>query len=234
MNWKDIKVSEDATSFLYEGNKIFDRNYIEVLKFHAPGIAPVKDETGAFHIDNDGNDLYEERYDRTFGFYCNRAAIIIDDKWLHIDEKGEKIYEKTYLWTGNYQENVCTVRDLNNNYFHIDINGIRCYKENYKYAGDFKDEIACVKLENGNYKHIDKQGKFISNKEFLDLGIYHKNFAVAKDENGWFHINKKGLALYQEKYELIEPFYNGFALVTLKNNKKQIINEEGKIIVELG
>ena len=229
MNWKDIKVSEDATSFLYEGNKIFDRNYIEVLKFHAPGIAPVKDETGAFHIDNDGNDLYEERYDRTFGFYCNRAAVIKNDKWFHIDEKGKKVYETNYLWTGNYQENVCTVRDLYNNYFHIDLNGNRCYKENYKYTGDFKDEIACVKLENGYYKHIDKQGKFINNNEFLDLGIYHKNFATAKDKNGWFHIDKTGLELYQQRYLLIEPFYNGFALVTKFNNDKQIINEQGKV-----
>ena len=234
MNWKDIKVSKDTTHFLYEENKIFDNYFIEVLKFHAPGLAPVLNQSGAFHIDSNGNDLYEERYDRTFGFYCNRAAVIKDDKWFHIDEKGKKVYETTYLWSGNYQENVCTVRDLHNNYFHIDLNGNRCYKENYKYAGDFKDGIACVKSQNGYYKHIYEHGKCINNKEYIYLGIFHKNYATAKDEKGWFHIDKLGLQLYQERYELIEPFYNGFALVTLENNKKQIINEEGKVVLKLG
>jgi len=231
MNWKDIKVSDDTTHFLYDENKIFNKYFIEVLKFHAPGLAPVLDQSGAFHIDRNGNELYEDRYDRTFGFYCNRAAVITDEGWFHINEKGIRVYQNYFSWSGNFQENVCTVRDSQNNYFHIDLNGNRCYNENYKYAGDFKDGIACVKLENGNFKHIDNKGIFINNIEFLDLGVYHKNFATAKDENGWFHINKLGIELYQERYLMIEPFYNGFALVTKFINDKQIIDEEGIIIL---
>jgi WG containing repeat len=233
MNWKDVKVSDDATYFLYVGNKIFNKNYIEVLKFHSPGIAPVKDETGAYHIDINGEELYKQRYSRVFGFYCDRASVISNESWFHIDEKGNKLYNKCFAWTGNFQENICTVRDLQNNYFHIDLNGNRCYKENYKYAGDFKDGIACVKGDDGFFRHVDHQGKFINNKIFMDLGVFHKNYATAKDEKGWFHIDKSGLPLYQERYELIEPFYNGFAVVTKKNNKKEIIDEAGKVILEL-
>ena len=234
MNWKDIKVSDDATHFFYDGNRIFNKNFIEVLKFHAPGIAPVKDETGAYHIDVNGKELYKQRYSRVFGFYCNRASVINDEDWFHIDEKGKRIYSNSYTWTGNFQENSCTVRDSQNNYFHIDLNGNRCYKENYIYAGDFKDGIACVKGKDGLFRHIDNKGKLINKKKYIDLGVFHKNYATAKDVNGWFHIDKSGSPLYKERYELIEPFYNGFALVTKENNKKQIINEEGKIIVELG
>ena len=234
MNWKDIKVSDDATYFLYKGNKIFNENYIEVLKFHTPGIAPVKDETGAYHIDENGQDLYKQRYSRVFGFYCNRASVIANEEWFHIDENGNRIYSNFYTWTGNFQENICTVRDSQKNYFHIDLYGNRCYRENYIYAGDFKDGIACVKGEDGFFRHIDNQGKFINNNMFMDLGVFHKNYATAKDKKGWFHIDKSGLQLYHERYELIEPFYNGFALVTKENNKKQIINEDGKVILELG
>ena len=91
-----------------------------------------------------------------------------------------------------------------------------------------------MKGKDGLFRHIDNKGKLINNKEYIDLGVFHKNYATAKDVNGWFHIDKSGSPLYKERYELIEPFYNGFALVTKENNKKQIINEEGKIIVELG
>lgn len=232
MNWKEIKTSHDRTHFVYNGNKIFNREFKEVLKFHAPGIAPVLDESGAYHIDGNGNDVYGNRYDRTFGFYCDRASVTKSKQWFHINEKGERVYSKSFLWTGNYQENICTVRDENNQYFHIDKDGNRIYKKNYVYAGDYKDGIACVKMQNGLFKHIDVKGDFINDKSFLDLGIFHKNFATAKDENGWFHINKRGEELYKERYLIIEPFYNGYALVTTFNNKI-IIDENGSPNLEL-
>ncbi|WP_318640101.1 methyltransferase [Flavobacterium ardleyense] len=233
MNWKDIKTATDNTHFLYDDNKIFNRNFIEVLKFHTPGVAPVKDYSGAFHITDEGKDLYNQRYERTFGFYCNRAAVISDKYWFHIDERGQRISKKKYAWTGNFQEEICTVRNGNNEYFHIDILGNKIYKENYIYAGDFKDGIACVKLQNGNFKHIDSKGKFINESEFVDLGIFHKKYATAKDRKGWFHIDINGIELYSERYLLVEPFYNGFALVTSVIDQKSIINEKGELILIL-
>jgi hypothetical protein len=227
MNWKDIQVSGDNTHFVFDGKPIFDKTFIEVMKFHSPGLAPVKDNSGAYHIDISGNELYSTRYSRTFGFYCNRASVIENDNWFHINEKGERIYSASYLWTGNYQENICTVRNSDNQYFHIDINGNRIYANNYVYAGDYKDGIACVKSQDGLYRHIDNKGTFINDKSFIDLGIFHKNFATAKDKEGWFHIDKKGNEVYKNRYLAIEPFYNGFALVTTFKSDKIIINEKG-------
>ena len=104
MNWKDIKTTQNNTSFLYNGNILFDKKFIEVLKFHDPGLAPVLDESGAYHITTEGEPLYSCRYKRTFGFYDKRAAVIDDNnKWFHIDEKGERVYSKNFLWVGNYQ-----------------------------------------------------------------------------------------------------------------------------------
>ena len=231
MNWKNIKTAADNTYFIYDDEPVFNKKFIEVLKFHAPGIAPVLDSSGAYHIDGEGLELYQKRYQRTFGFYCNRAAVIENNRWYHINEMGEKVYTTSYLWTGNYQEDICTVRNDNNQYYHIDLNGNPIYKENYMYAGDFKDGIACVKSEDGFFRHIDSKGNFINNKSFYDLGIFHKNFATAKDEKGWFHINKKGEGLYSQRYLIVEPFYNGFALVTTFYNKKEIINEDGETIL---
>ncbi|GHU68634.1 hypothetical protein FACS189413_06000 [Bacteroidia bacterium] len=142
MNWQQITVSPNNTHFLFEDNPVFYKRFIEVLKFHAPGLAPVKDETGAYHIDNNGNSLYSERYNRIFGFYCNRATVILGESWFHINEKGERAYSSNYAWAGNYQEGLCAVRDFDNHYFHIDLQGNKVYSENYLYCGDFKDGIA--------------------------------------------------------------------------------------------
>ncbi len=58
-------------------------------------------------------------------------------------------------------------------------------------------------------------------------------FATAKDENGWFHIDLNGNELYKERYLIVEPFYNGFALVTDFSNNKMIINEKGGKILDV-
>ena len=233
MNWQEIQNSEDNTYFLFDGNPLFGKRFVEVLKFHAPGLAPVKDESGAYHIDLNGDELYIERFSRTFGYYCNRAAVVHGDDWVHLTDKGLRAYPNAFSWTGNFQENLCTVRDFNNSYFHIDLKGVRIYGEDYLYAGDYKDGIACVKKYNGFYKHINTKGEYINDKEFHDLGVFHKKFATAKDQDGWFHIDLKGEELYPERYLAVEPFYNGFALVENYINQKQIINEDGNMILSL-
>ena len=141
------------------------------------------------------------------------------------------MYNREFKWTGNFQESFCAVRDNENQYFHIDLEGNNLYKEKYSYVGDYKEEIACVRLFNGLFKHIDSLGNYINDKSFIDLGVFHKNFATAKDTKGWFHIDKKGKALYNERYLLIEPFYNGQSLVTTFENRKQIIDEKGNVIL---
>ena len=233
MNWQDIKLSADATHFLYNGEQIFNKRFADALKFHSPGLAAVVDESGAYHINTQGRPLYDERYTRTFGYYCNRATVNRSGEWYHLDGHGIKAYTEAYQWAGNYQENICPVRGSGNRYFHVDLDGNRIYEEDFVYAGDYKDGIACVKTSKGLYRHIDTSGRYVHGKEYHDLGIFHKNYATAKDEKGWHHIDKAGKELYPGRYVSVEPFYNGFALVELSGNKKRIINEHGDEILFL-
>lgn len=233
MIWHDIKISEDNTHFLFEGKQIFGKQFIEVLKFHAPGLAPVKDISGSYHIDSTGNPLYKNRFSRTFGYYCNRAAVVQGDKCFHITDTGERAYPHYFSWTGNFQENLCVVRGNDNKYFHINLAGEKIYKDSFVYCGDFKEGYACVKQSNGLFRHINSHGAFLNEKDFLDLGVFHKNYATAKDKGGWHHIDKKGIALYPERYLRVEPFYNGYSVVDTFIYTKQIIDESGKVVLEL-
>ena len=228
MNWNEIDVSECSTFFKHNGHKLFNKSFIEILKFHSEGLAPVCDETGWYHIDMNGNPLYEERYDRTFGYYFGKSAVILNGSWFHINTNGVNCYSEKYAWCGNFQENICTVRDFKNQYFHINNDGIELYQDKYRYAGDFKDGYAVVRSENGLCKHIDKTGNELNGKQFLSLGVFHKSYATAQDKKGWFHIKKNGTELYSDRYLTIEPFYNGFSLVETFENKNIIIDEKGE------
>lgn len=233
MNWQDIKVSADNTHFLFGGKPVFGRKFIEVIKFHSPGLAPVKDDSGSYHIEVSGKQLYTDRFTRTFGYYCNRAAVVHGSEWFHLTEKGTRAYKHAFGWAGNYQENLCAIRDTNKRYYHIDLDGKKVYKDTFVFCGDFKDGYACVKTDKGYYKHLDTKGNFLNEREFLDLGTFHKNFATAKDDNGWHHIDKNGKGLYNQRYLAIEPFYNGFAVVTEFDNNKVIIDEQGQKIISV-
>ena len=231
MTYSDIKLSPDQTHFSYQNKKLFGKAFWQALKFHKEGLAAVCDSTGWYHIDLQGIAISPKRYNRTFGFYFNRAAVTENEYWYHVDTEGNRVYVENYAWCGNFQEGICTVRNFQNQYFHIDLNGKSICQEKYAYVGDYKDGFACVRFQNGFYKHVNTEGGYLNDKMFLDLGIFHKGIATAKDENGWFHCDMKGNALYKERYLQIEVFYNGFALIERFDNQKCIINELGERIL---
>lgn len=225
MEWNDIKLNKNQTGYVYNGHPLFNKSFFNALNFHKEGLAAVADTSGAYHIDMNGNPIYEKRYNRTFGYYYNKAAVIDSSGAYHIDLNGNPIYKERYHWTGNFQQNLCTVRTKNGKYFHINDNGESLYADAYKYAGDFRENIACVQLQNNFFTHIYKDGSKVHNKYFEDLNVYHKGHACAKDASGWFHIDLQGKPIYKERYLLLEPFYNGAALATDLNGKKKIISD---------
>lgn len=212
MNWKDIKVNETQTGYTHHGITLYDKTYFQVLKFHEPGLAPVQDEEGWYHINVNGEPHYKKRYRRVFGYYFNRAAVVGVNGFFHIDETGNTLYSDRYSWCGNYQEETCVVRDREGSSLYLDLNGKPLFNRKFLYAGDFKDGYACIKTEKG-WTHINLTGNLLHGKYFSDLGVYHKGFATARDDKGWFHVDRSGTPLYQERYQMVEPFYNGVALV---------------------
>lgn len=213
-SWQATVVAEDETYHLLNSKPFYQQKFIKVLKYHAPGLAPVVDHSGAYHINKQGFPVYTERYQQTFGFYEGLAAVEEQAGWMHIDVKGQAAYSHRFAWCGNFQESLCPVKDkISNYYYHVNQNGQRIYSENYHYVGDYRDGIAVVCNKDGLHTHIDKKGNYIHNNWFLGLDVFHKSVARAKDKYGWFHINKLGEPLYTRRFKVIEPFYNNIAHV---------------------
>jgi hypothetical protein len=224
-----IIVAADKSHHIFDNKPLYVKQFLEVLKFHPPGLAAVLDKTGAYHVDLGGNAVYGERYTRTFGFYSGCAAVVDGNNWFHISPTGRRLYSEHYTWCGNFQDGACAVRDASGCYFHIDLRGKPLYEQKYIYVGDFKDGVAAVQNKEGMYTHIYFDGSYVHNKLFYDLDIFHKGFACAKDNKGWCHIDKSGQPIYPERYRMIEPFYNGFARAEDSYGAMLVINENGKV-----
>lgn len=225
---KKIEISKDGTHHTIEGIPLYTTQFDTVLAFHEPGLAPVKDQTGAYHILPTGEPAYTKRFIDTFGFYNNLATVKDKAGFFHIHPDGNPAYDEIYDWCGNFQHSLCVVKNKQH-YFHINTEGKRIYNKNYAYAGDYREGYAVV-CKDGLHTHIDRQGQQLHNQWFLDLDVFHKGYARAKDNNGWFHIDKNGNALYKNRFLNIEPYYNNLARVTTHEQNILIIDPNGDIV----
>ena len=233
MDWRNYVVSVDGTHHVHAGLPAYDAQFHEVLKFHAPGLAPVRDASGAYHITPEGLPAYRERYLRTFGFYEGKSAVSGGDGWYHILPDGGPLQEARFGWCGNYQDGRCTVRDGTGSYFHLTADGAPAYPERYRYAGDFRDGVAVVQRADGRHSHIDTNGNLLHGRWFLDLDVYHKGHARARDSGGWCHVDMAGEPLYHRRFGAVEPFYNGQARVEGFDGALSVMDESGRTVLEL-
>ncbi len=231
--WREYSVAADGTHHQIHGTPVYKARFAEVLKFHDPGLAPVLDSSGAYHIHPDGQPAYTARYLRTFGYYEGRAAVGSESGWFHVLADGSPLYAERYAWCGNFQGGLCTVRQLDGRYFHIVAGGGPAYSQRYRYAGDFRDGIAVVQRDDGLHSHIDASGRLLHGKWFLDLDVFHKNHARARDEGGWHHVDARGVPLYDHRFRQIEPFYNSQAQVEGLDGSLSVIDEAGRSVLAL-
>lgn len=231
--WQDMVVAPDGTHHMVSDLPAYEGRFVEVLKFHAPGLAPVRDSSGAYHIDVNGQPVYMTRYLRTFGYYEERAAVCTDSGWFHILPNGSPLYSQRYDWCGNFQGGCCTVRDRAQRYLHLRLDGECAYPRRYRYAGDYRDGIAVVQRDDGLHSHIDLDGRLMHGRWFPDLDVFHKGYARACDERGWHHIDIHGRPIYKPRFVMIEPFYNGQARVEAEGGALLVIDEAGNTLVRL-
>ena len=228
--WVSAEVHPLQTHHVWNGRPLYNARFDQVLKFHPPGLAAVRDESGSYHISLDGRPFYAARFLGTFGFYDGRAAVFDPTGWFHIAVSGEAVYPERYAWCGNFQNGRVPVRDGAGKYFHLDRDGRRIYPEDYLYAGDFRDGIACVRRLDGLCSHIDLNGKPVHAFAYLDLDVFHKGFARARDARGWMHVTADGRPAYATRFAEVEPFYNGQAYARDWSGKRVVIGESGQVI----
>ncbi|MBX3363924.1 MAG: hypothetical protein KF866_04090 [Phycisphaeraceae bacterium] len=231
MSWRRAIIADDGTHHLVEGRPLYAARFRAVQKFHEPGLAPVVDDSGAYHIDVTGASAYSARFRQVWGFYEGRAAVESDSGWLHILADGAPLTEHRYAWCGNFQGGRCAVRFSGGLYGHIKADGSLAYEHRHLYAGDFRDGIAVVRYaDDGLCGHINESGHPVHVCRYLDLDVFHKGYASARDERGWFHIRLDGMPAYERRFAAVEPFYNGQALAESLQGDRLVVSQRGETV----
>lgn len=233
MDWQRLQVAPDGTHHVHRGAPAYPQRFEQVLKFHSPGLAPVRADGLAWHIGANGEPAYPRRFLQTLGFYGGLAAVQDSAGWFHIDPVGDAVYPEKHAWCGNFQEGLCPVRLIDGRYAHIQPDGQPVTGNTWAYAGDYRDGIAVVQRNDGLSSHIDLQGELVHDQWLLDLDVFHKGFARARDAAGWFHLDRSGSPAYQRRFAMVEPFYNGQARVETHEGSLEVIDERGNTVLQL-
>jgi hypothetical protein len=51
--------------------------------------------------------------------------------------------------------------------------------------------------------------------------------------DGWHHVDREGRAVYERRFGMVEPFYNGQARVERLDGGLEVIDEVGGVVLEL-
>lgn len=216
----------EERGYLVHGQLAFGRRFLRAMSFHEPeGLAAVADETGAYHIDTEGQPRYAQRFRETFGFYGGIATVRDEAGYHHINARGLALHTRRFSWSGNFQEGLCPVQD-GSGFYHIHSDGTAAYRERYSYAGDFRYGVAAVRATEGVI-HILGNGARLHPHAFQDAGPFHKGMAVVSDRLGFHHIDKAGRPIHPHRFRSAEPFYNGVALCTTHDGRSVRLRETG-------
>jgi len=217
------------------GGPLYSARFRQVLAFHEPGLAPASPlGSGKWcFIDSDGLP-WSRLFDRAFGFYYGRAAVVEDRRWHHVlpdNIATKRAYRHSWAWCGNYQGGLCTVRlaaTPEPRYGHIDYAGeLLPGGGTYAYAGDFREGHAVVRdARTGLCDHVLEDGSRCG-RSLEELDVFHKGFARARDAAGWFYLDREGGdALRGRRYAALEPFYNGVALAQRFDDARVLLSDE--------
>ena len=236
--WREYRISADAVpSCPSRTSRPISSRFDEVLKFREPGLAPVHDASGAYHITPDGLAAYASRYIRTFGFYEGRAAVHSEDGWFHV--RGEWRVRSTgsaMHGAATFRKSRCPVRLPGGDYFHISTVMVhwRHMERAIGTPATIRDGHAVVQREDGKHTHVDTFRQ--SAPRSVVPGprrVSQAAFARACDSGGWHHVDMTGEPLYEERFKDVEPFYNGQARVEGFDGSLAVINELGQTLSEL-
>lgn len=156
-------VSSDKTHHVFDGMPIYNKRFKSVREYKFPGIAAVKDDSGAYHIDLFGNPLYPQRYEYAGDFICETAAVKdFSGRYYYIHTDGKQVGFDKYLWASDFNEEDGTAVIYHEKFgaAHITNSCELLYGDYYYDARPFSGGRAKIRDELG-WKYVDHSGRII-------------------------------------------------------------------------
>ena len=201
----------DKTHHVFEGVPIYEARFAEVREYQLPGLAAVRDESGAYHIDFFGRPLYAERYVSVGDFRDSTAWVETADGFFYIDETGSRINAETYTRVSDFTDKTAAVYHAVCGATHITTAGEMLYNDWYFDVRPFADGKALVRDESG-WQYINRGGEVLGAADAPADAIPEGTVRIAPRKNRIAELlsgQEYESAVLLLRHAEREPFYRG-------------------------
>lgn len=156
--------------------------------------------------------LYEQRFLKVLKFHSPGLAPVLSQQGAyHIDLKGKANYEKRFVSTFGFYDNLAAVED-EMGWYHIHPDGTPAYTQRYSWCGNFQHKVCVVKNMQQEYFHIDSHGHSLYESKYQYAGDFRDDYAVVCRADGLStHVDIRGRYLHNQWFEDLDVFHKGFA-----------------------
>ncbi|EJP6474057.1 WG repeat-containing protein [Clostridium botulinum] len=157
-------------------------------------------------------------------------------RWGYINEKGEFTIKSVYNLALEFQCNGVAVVEKDNFYGVIDRNGDYIVKLKYGFISEFSEKRAIV-IDNEKFNIINEKGKKLISKfkSYNYIGNFREGrakYGIIDFTKGYIYgyLDREGKAIIPAQYEYGNDFYEGKAVVRIKENEYALINKNGEML----
>ncbi len=201
-------------------------------------------ETKTYFLNEKWEKVFDKSFSAAYPFYSYDLAVIAEKNkngnllYGVIDNKGEYVIEPKFKFMNQYfdEERTIRVSDEAGKYGFINTEGEWVIEPKYKFAFDFNEHGMALAFANDYKALVSRDGEEIRIPEKYDVtldcsdGIY----ITRNKETGLFGFigGKDASVIFECKAESVEPFVNGYAVITLYGDMETWIDKEGNILSE--
>ncbi len=201
-----VRLNNTAWHIRPDGSDAYNDRYDETFGFYC-GVATVVSDGLWFHIDSDGNPLYESRY-AFVGNFQNDACVVCDfeGSYYHIDRSGRPLYSSKWSYCGDFREGAAVVQGRGGLSSHIDFSGKLIHGQWFIDLDVFHKGYARARSSEG-WHHIAKAGTPLYSARYANVEPFYNGCSRVETGDGELRvINEKGVTLRTLRRPTIDHF----------------------------
>ncbi|OJJ18652.1 hypothetical protein BKI52_23885 [marine bacterium AO1-C] len=185
------------------------------------------------------------KYDKTFMmplFIDGKATVFENKKAILIDTLGSEIFRTSsmpgYNFGFSFYEGLSNIYGTNDKYGLINEQGQIILKPTYSNIYPFKEGLAAVTFRDTSnamvYSFINKNGKRAFERTFTYAKYFSEGLVAVESDNKWGYVDKVGKGVIPPKFERANDFYEGLAIVAVKQDnqiKYGFIDKQGRFVI---
>ncbi|MCW3085988.1 MAG: repeat-containing protein [Bacteroidetes bacterium] len=220
-----------------DGKMVIAPTYDDLSEF-SEGISSAKQNGKYGFVDTKGKEIAPFIYEQVWYFENGMACVKKDGRWGFINTSGKVVIPLEYddFKIPYFYEGLVTALK-NGKWGFIDKNNKIVIPFDYEEVRIFSEGVAAVSTSYNKWGYIDHNNKVVlpftyENPMHWDGGSFENGIAEVALAGKVGCINKKGETVIPFKYYSINPFYNGYAAVTIDNGAGIFSNSHA--IVQVG